>query len=242
MGGGFIQTDHGRLPVPAPATQHLLEGFVFVDDGIGGERITPTGAAILRHLEPSAVVPTGTYRAAETGHGFGTRTLPGMPNLLRVRKYILQAEHLPDEAVAVIEFMVDDQSPEDLAVGLDVLRDRPDVLEVLQSAAVGKKGRLGHSIQVLANAPSLDAVAAACFEQTTTIGLRYRMENRKVLARRELSASDGAGVKVVGRPGGTTVKADMDDIGQRALGHAAREQLRRRIEQDALAGDDDGRQ
>jgi uncharacterized protein (TIGR00299 family) protein len=240
VGGGFIQTDHGRLPVPAPATQHLLEGFAFVDDGVSGERITPTGAAILRHLEPTTVMPKGAYRSAETGHGFGSRTLAGVPNLLRVRRYVLQAGVAADEEVVVIEFMVDDQSPEDLAVALDTLRDRQDVLEVLQSPAVVKKGRLGHTIQVLAT--SLDSVADACFQQTTTIGLRYRMENRKVLERREVAVTDGVSVKIVERPGGTTAKTDMDDIRRHASDHQQRELLRRRLETQAPTGDDHERQ
>ena len=53
LGAGTVETAHGRLPIPAPATLRLLEGFPIRDDGIGGERVTPTGAAILRHLKPS---------------------------------------------------------------------------------------------------------------------------------------------------------------------------------------------
>jgi uncharacterized protein (TIGR00299 family) protein len=240
VGGGFIQTDHGRLPVPAPATQLLLQGFPFVDDGIGGERITPTGAAILRYIEPATALPKGTYRSAETGHGFGTRTLPGVPNMLRARRYILQADAEVDEQVAVIEYMVDDQTPEDLAIALDTLRESPGVLEVLQTPAVGKKGRLGHAVQVLAAAESLERVAAACFEQTTTIGLRYRLEHRKVLSRQEVTVSDDVSVKIAERPGGSTVKAEMDDIGRRAQNHQQREQLRRRVESAAPIEDDHG--
>ena len=52
MGGGRVKTAHGLLPVPAPATELLLRGFEFIDDGISGERITPTGAAILKFLKP----------------------------------------------------------------------------------------------------------------------------------------------------------------------------------------------
>ncbi|MDX2343002.1 MAG: LarC family nickel insertion protein [Acidimicrobiia bacterium] len=239
VGGGLIQTDHGALPVPAPATQRLLRGFRFVDDGVSGERITPTGAAILPHLDPTSGLAAGAFRSTETGHGFGTRSLPGIPNLLRSRHYVLDTGVSNDEQVVVVEFMVDDQTPEDLAIALDNIRDCPDVLEAVQTPAYGKKGRLGHAIQVLATAAALDPVAQACFEQTTTIGLRYRVESRKVLSRREGPSGEGVSVKVVERPGGPTAKADISDVGLHAPGHQQRQQLRRDVESTALAEGDD---
>ena len=231
VGGGLIDTDHGKLPVPAPATQLLLDGFRFVDDGIGGERITPTGAAILRYLDPAEGLPQRVCRSAETGHGFGTRELPGMANVLRARCYVTTGDSPADEQIAVIEFMVDDQTPEDLAVGLDALRDRPGVLEVLQTAVVAKKGRMGHAIQVLTTIDAFDGAVQACFGETTTIGLRYRFEHRKVLPRTEGPSQGRVAVKAVARPGETTtVKAAVDDIRRQAVGHAERERLRRRVE------------
>lgn len=231
VGGGLIDTEHGKLPVPAPATQLLLDGFRFVDDGIGGERITPTGAAILRYLDPAEGLPQRVCRSAETGHGFGTRDLPGMANVLRARCYVTTGDSPADEQIAVIEFIVDDQTPEDLAVGLDALRDRPGVLEVLQTAVVAKKGRMGHAIQVLTTMDAFDGTVQACFAETTTIGLRYRFEHRKVLPRTEVASQEGISVKAVARPGGTTTtKAAVDDIRRQAVGHAERERLRRRVE------------
>ncbi len=235
VGGGLVATDHGRLPVPAPATQLLLKGFPFVDDGIGGERITPTGAAILRYLDPSLGLPSGILHSAETGHGFGTRELPGIANLLRVRCYAAACGSSSETQVAVIEFMVDDQTPEDLAVGLDILRDQPGVLEVLQTAVVAKKGRMGFSILVLAEPASLEQTVQTCFEQTTTIGVRYRYEKRTVLPRTEFSGVTDVSVKVVDRPGGAeTAKAEMDDIARQAHRHDDRQRLRRRVEAAAL--------
>lgn len=238
LGGGFIETDHGRLPIPAPATQLLLRGYVVVDDGVSGERITPTGAAILRHLDPSFGLPMGSFVSAETGQGFGTRTLPGMANMLRTRFYETR-EVAIDEQVGVIEFLVDDQTPEDLAIGLTALRDLPEVLDVLQSPVVTKKGRMGHAIQVITGPNSMDQAAATVFEQTTTIGLRYRLEHRKVLSRLEETGLNEVAVKVVTRPDGRpSAKADMDDIHCNAHGHLERERLRRRVESAALHADE----
>jgi uncharacterized protein (DUF111 family) len=81
LGSGLVKTEHGMLPVPTPATAMLLEGFAFHDDGRPGERVTPTGAAILRHLNCAARgdAPLGKLKCA--GYGFGTRKLTGMSNV-----------------------------------------------------------------------------------------------------------------------------------------------------------------
>ena len=132
LGAGRIATAHGPLPVPAPATAVLLEGFPVIDDGIGGERVTPTGAAILRHLAAAPGLPHEPLRLSRCGIGFGTRTLPGISNVLRLMGFEGDAGAPAVEAVGVIAFEVDDQTPEDLATGLDALRARDDVLDVVQ--------------------------------------------------------------------------------------------------------------
>ncbi len=243
VGGGFIQTAHGRLPVPAPATQLLLQGFPFIDDGVHGERITPTGAAILRHLNPTLQWPAGAFEAAGTGHGFGTRKLPGLANMLRARCYRRCGDSAANTKVAVFEFVVDDQTPEDLAAGIDALRRQKGILEVLQIPAACKKGRMGHVLQVLASPEHEEQVAEACFRETTTIGLRHRLEDRVVLPRIERVGPDGIAVKTVKRPhGALTAKAAMEDIETHAEGYDDRQRLRRRTEAAALKENhDEGR-
>jgi uncharacterized protein (TIGR00299 family) protein len=236
LGHGRIRTRHGWLPVPAPATARLIEGMPVHDDGIGGERVTPTGAAILRQLQPSAELPPGTWRLRRIGHGFGSRRLDGVSNVLRALVYERDddAPRGGGDRVAVVTFEVDDQTPEALAVGLDHLRAHPDVLDVVQVPALGKRGRLATQIQLLVRPDALDAVIEQCFLQTTTIGLRHRIEARATLLRSERLAA-GVEVKVVERPGGRrTVKAAVEatrDLGD----HAAREERRRAAE--AIADD-----
>ena len=233
LGCGRVATAHGPLPVPAPATALLLEGFSMFDDGIGGERVTPTGAAILRHLGAAAPAPAGARRLVGSGIGFGTRRLPGLSNVLRV----LVTERAPaapgHREMAVISFEVDDQTAEDLAAGLDRIRAVAGVHDALQMPAFGKKGRLATHIQVLAAPAALEAAVAACFHETSTIGLRTQMVAGRTLPRSTAAvAVDGRSVRVkrVERPGGaTTGKAESDDL-LAAEGHAARMRLRRAAE------------
>jgi uncharacterized protein (DUF111 family) len=142
-----------------------------------------------------------------------------------------------DERVAVIAFEVDDQSAEELAVGLDALRAVEGVLDVIQLPAFGKKGRLASQIQVLVRPEGLDAAIDRCFAETTTIGLRWRIEARAVLAREVVSVPAQRGeveVKVVTRPGGArTAKAEVDQAGGDS--HAARTGQRHGAEARALS-------
>lgn len=214
MGSGVVETAHGILPVPAPATVILLEGLPVVHDAVPGERVTPTGAAIVRNLRPSVNPPSNPMMIDRCGHGFGTKKLPGMSNILRVLSY--ESAELPlTDRVGVVRFEVDDQTPEDLAVGLDRLRERSDVLDVTQSSVTGKKGRMASHIQVLARPEAVEAVIEACFRETATIGVRFGTESRVVLQRRLEVVSvgeEGTRVKTSERPGGPTSKAEMDDV------------------------------
>ena len=234
LGGGVVRTAHGMLPLPAPATALLLEGFSTVDDGIGGERVTPTGAAILRYLGANAPAPAGSRTLRASGIGFGTRTLPGRSNVLRVlvSDRAAPAPGPMARILAVIEFEVDDQTAEDLAVGLDRVREIVGVRDVTQAPMFGKKGRMATHIQVLAEPEALDAAAAACFAQTTTIGLRTRLTEARALPREstEVAAAGRAlRVKRVRRPGGDTAKVEIDDL-RDVDTHAARARLRARTE------------
>lgn len=241
LGSGRVSTAHGPLPVPAPAAARLLEGMPCFFDGVDGERVTPTGAALLRHLKPSfgALSPPGVLRAA--GVGFGSRELTGVSNVLRA---LVFAEGSPAETlaprvavrerVAVAEFEVDDQTAEDLAVALDRVRGISGVLDVVQVPVFGKKGRLTTGVRVLAVPERLSAVVRACFEETTTLGVRTRVDDRARLVRASATIDvDGRLVRVkrAKRPDGTvTTKAEIEDLATGADGRHAREDRRRRAE------------
>ena len=244
LGGGRVNTAHGWLPVPAPATALLLQGFATMDDGVGGERVTPTGAAILRHLCGGNLPSRDPRRLRRTGIGFGTRTLPGIPNCVRLLAFtqmpVIQTPAAQGHReLGIIEFEVDDQSAEELAMGLDRLRTHPDIFDVVQMPVFGKKGRMMTHVRALVRADALDEAVGACFRETTTIGLRHHRVSGAALARRSDTVEVGGRtvrVKSVERPGGRTAKAEADDVLAQD-GHAARAALRREAEQAVLAGD-----
>jgi len=227
LGGGRVTTAHGLLPVPAPATARLLRGLPVVDDGIGGERVTPTGAAILRALEPAPGGVSGTLVAS--GYGFGGRVLAGVPNCIQV--LLLEPgpgmPALQSDRVLELAFEVDDQSPEDLAAGLDRLRAMDGVLSVTTLQAIGKAGRPTLQVRVLGRPERHRDLVEACFRETTTIGLRWRETARWVLARRSAAVSlEGRDleVKLVRRPDGESAKAE-----QRSLAEIEGQDRRRRL-------------
>ena len=230
LGSGRVLTAHGVLPVPAPATTILLRGLPVIDDGVGGERVTPTGAAIVKHLDPTPAPPSMPVLMGRTGIGFGSATLPGVPNILRLMAFD-EVTPASTGTIGVVRFEVDDQSAEDMAVGLENLRGREDVLDVVQSPVYGKKGRMATHIQVLTVPAAIDDVIDACFRETTTIGVRFGLENRMVLDRHIETLGDGGPrVKTTARPGGVSVKAEMDDLAD-AGDHLARVRRRSDVEE-----------
>jgi uncharacterized protein (TIGR00299 family) protein len=239
IGSGRVQTSHGVLPVPAPATALLLEGFATIDDGIVGERVTPTGAAILRWLGCEHGTGSATKRLQGSGLGFGSKNFPGLSNCLRVLVFdqieaVASAGH---RELAVITFEIDDQTPEDLAMGLERLRGMGGVHDVLQMTAFGKKGRSMAHVQILVRPESVEEVAEACFRETTTIGLRTQLVRGSVLPRGTAEVDvngEKLRVKLVDRPGGFTGKTEADDV-RSVADHAARVKLRREAEHRAVA-------
>ena len=240
LGSGRVHSAHGALPLPAPAVVNLLTGFAFFDDGLPGERVTPTGAAILRHLNCASGVGSRPGRLTASGLGFGSRKLPGLANVLRVLVFDMTQAPAADE-VALLAFEVDDQTAEDLALALERLRARDGVLDVVQSPVYGKKGRMAAQVQVLAQPQRLTAVIECCFAETTTLGVRHQVLARSVLEREETVVTDAAGlavrVKLARRPDGVvSAKAESDDV--RAGGErSGRENLRRVSEAKALRGE-----
>jgi uncharacterized protein (TIGR00299 family) protein len=212
LGGGRMQTAHGLLAAPAPATAFLLEGLAVHDDGVLGERVTPTGAAIARYV--ATVLPKGraSGRLLATGYGAGTRILPGVANVLIAR--LVQADMdmaTRIEDVTILEFDIDDMTAEELAEAVARLRQHPEVIDLVTHPLSGKKGRMATGFRLILPLGAEDAVSAACFTQTSTIGLRLRYERRRCLPRE--AKGETPRIKRIARPDGSvTAKAEADDL------------------------------
>ena len=223
--------------VPAPATAILLEGFASSTTASAGERVTPTGAAILRHLcDPVAPPRRAPRRLVGSGHGFGTRKLPGSQQLPARAGLRAGGGCRPASGSPCSECEIDDQTGEDLASGIERLRAHAGVLDVDPGAGVRQEGPDGDATaRARRDRSARETVLAAIFEETTTIGVRHALVERMALPRRaETVEIDGrrVGARSSSGPSGPTAKAEADDVAG-AGGHAAREALRRRAEERA---------
>lgn len=234
LGGGRINSAHGILPIPAPATSLILEGFQFHDDGILGERITPTGAAILKYLVSHHSTTNYHGELKAQGFGFGSKKMNGISNVLRILHFQTAASEPEPESsfVSSLEFEIDDQSPEELALGLEKIRAIAGVLDVIQYAVAGKKNRLTTAIRILCKPSEEVEITQACFRYTTTLGIRSTASRRSELKRELITVhieNKSYQVKSAQRPGGMTKKADIDYL-RDAGSHAELQKLKSEIE------------
>lgn len=180
VGTGFVECEHGTIPVPAPATLELLKGIPIYSKGIKAELVTPTGACILKTLSKSfGVVPEMKVR--KIGYGAGSRDLE-IPNLLRV--YIGETnngEYEKDEVI-LIETNLDNMSPELFDYTCETLL-KQGVLDVFMTPIFMKKTRPATMLSVLTTPDKLDKAISIIFAETTTLGVRIQRVERKKLVR-----------------------------------------------------------
>ena len=186
VGSGTVQCAHGTLPVPAPATLALLGNAPVYSDGPAMERVTPTGAAILRMLDIT-YAPLPAMRIAASGYGAGGRDTPGQPNLVRLLVGEESAQEIHEEPIAIIETVIDDSSPQLLAYVSELLLEA-GAWDVYRVAVQMKKGRAGVQLTVLCQPDLLPTLRALIFRETTTIGLHWRIEHKAALAREFIDA------------------------------------------------------
>jgi uncharacterized protein (TIGR00299 family) protein len=188
VGSGTVVCQHGTLPVPAPATLALLGDAPVYAAGPAMERVTPTGAALLRMLDVRyGQLPA--VRIQSSGYGAGGRDTPGEPNLLRLligeSNVETQAEvglAEQSESIAIIETVIDDSSPQLLGYVSELLL-AAGAWDVYRVAVQMKKGRTGVQLTVLCRPDLVPALRDLVLRETTTIGLHWRIENKIALAR-----------------------------------------------------------
>ncbi len=219
LGAGFVETDHGRLPLPAPATLELLRGVPTVPAHIQWESVTPTGAAILRSLvDEYTALPAMTVESI--GYGAGNERDGPLPNVLRV--VLGRTSTTQSDRVVVLEAHLDDLVPEHF----DHLMERlfeARALDVSIHHLQMKKNRPGFAVRVVARPSERLALANLLFAESTTLGVRVAESDRLVLPRtmRRVDTPYGKiAVKVAtDDEGRERVSAEYDDCKRAARRH-----------------------
>ncbi len=181
VGSGTVKCAHGTLPVPAPATLALIGDAPVYAAGPPMERVTPTGAALLRMLDVSyGTLPA--MRVETRGYGAGGRDTPGEPNLLRILIGESADAMGESEPIAVIETVIDDSTPQLLAYVSELLLEA-GAWDVYRVPVQMKKGRTGVQVTVLSSPERAPALRELLLRETTTIGLHWRIEHKVALER-----------------------------------------------------------
>jgi len=177
VGSGTVQTEHGMLPVPAPATAALLAGKPIYSRGPDVELTTPTGAALAVTLARD-FGPLPAMRIASIGHGAGDRDFRQQPNVLRV--LIGERSAAPESTlVSVIEANIDDSSPQVLGYALERLMEA-GALDATLTPLQMQKNRPGALLRVIARPEDQERLARIVFDETSTLGLRIHAAERRV--------------------------------------------------------------
>jgi len=217
LGEGTVKTAHGVLPIPAPATIRLLEGFSVRHGPPGsGELTTPTGAALLKVLSKGNA--PAEYSPTRSGYGAGTRDIHGQLNALRIilgEASVEQHDHPQVEHLHVLSADIDDMSPEELAGAVETLRAQ-GALDVVLLATTMKKGRPGTRVEALVKAADLARLEEKILLQFTTLGVKRVDVVRTALARESKVVRFGGHelrAKVATLPDGTRrTKVEFDDL------------------------------
>jgi uncharacterized protein (TIGR00299 family) protein len=180
VGSGTVNTEHGVLPVPAPATAALLRDTPIYSRGPALELTTPTGAAVMTALaERFGAMPP--MRVAKIGYGAGDKDFREHANVLRVM--VGDASAATEAAsVSVIEANLDDSSPQVIGYAMERLLEA-GALDATVTAIQMKKGRPGSLLRVIAAPEKQEDLAALVFAETSTLGLRIYQAERRVQER-----------------------------------------------------------
>jgi len=191
VGTGFIQCQHGKLPLPVPAVGELLREIPVIHTGIPAELVTPTGAAVLKTMV-SEFLPQGyqsPWIVEKTGYGAGSRDLVQQPNLLRLQlghKMIAESNSIsgsyPLETICILETAIDDMTPEEIG-GLQEGLLTVGAVDVIIHQVLMKKNRPGYVIQILVPAENESIMVDYLFSHSSTLGIRRREVRRYLLER-----------------------------------------------------------
>ncbi|NJE13155.1 nickel pincer cofactor biosynthesis protein LarC [Thermococcus sp. LS2] len=183
VGTGFVEIEHGKYPIPAPATAELLRGIpIHIDPSIKSELVTPTGALILSELVDG--FGSINLRVERVGYGAGDRDLE-IPNVLRGYLGFLVDDNMSrTKRVALIETNIDDMNPEFYGYVMEKLFEN-GALDVSYTPIYMKKNRPGVKISVICPIDKKDEIIGIIMKETTSIGVRV-FYPEKIEAQREI--------------------------------------------------------
>jgi len=199
VGGGRVDTQHGNLPVPAPATAELLRGAPTYSNGIQRELVTPTGAAIVATMA-SQFGPQPAMTVAAIGLGAGSAELAEQPNVLRLfigetaargADATLSGPVL-DEDIIVLEANLDDMSPQVYGYFAERALEA-GALDVFSIPVQMKKNRPGQLVMVLCKPADREKLSDLLFRETTTLGVRQSNVKRRTLQRESIAVETSFG-------------------------------------------------
>jgi len=212
VGSGSIQIDHGRYPVPAPATVRLLEGLPTTGLDLPGECTTPTGAALVATLTAGAVPPPNLV-VSGSGYGAGSRDSPDHPNVLRL--ILAEIAREPEPQLVMLQADIDDLAPEYVAPAIKAVLDAGAADSVVLPLGM-KKGRPGLRMEALAPLARAEQVAQAIMRHTTTLGVRQWPVQRTILERSDhtlMWRGQAIRCKFIRFPDGTSrAKPEYEDV------------------------------
>ena len=194
VGGGRVETQHGSLPVPAPATAELLRGAPTYSNGIQRELVTPTGAAIVATIA-AEFGPQPEMTVAAIGLGAGSAQLTEQPNVLRL--FVGEAVALRDDAtleedILVLEANLDDMSPQVYGYFAERALEA-GALDVFSIPVQMKKNRPGQLVTVLCKPADREKLTDLLFRETTTLGVRQSHVQRRTLQRESVAVETSLG-------------------------------------------------
>lgn len=232
IGQGTARGPHGPLPLPAPATLELLKGITIFDNGIREELVTPTGAAILTTLaEGAGTLPP--MRLVAIGLGAGSREL-SIPNLVRL--FLGEGEApLSEEAIeplTIVETTLDDMTPQLFEPLMERLLEA-GAADVYLTPVIMKRSRPGVVLTVSCLPDRVPTLTDLIFQETTTLGVRWREHRRVRLAREmlRLPTSHGPLTFKIARRGGRVVQVSPEFEEVRRLARERRLPLRALLDQ-----------
>lgn len=233
VGGGMVVCAHGTFPVPAPATADLLRGIPTYSAHIQKELVTPTGAALIRALEPT-FGQQPAMQVEQIGYGAGTRNPKDFPNVLRLSIGEASASDTL-ETVTVLETALDDLSPQLLAHVTETALAQ-GALDVMLTPVIMKKGRPGSLLTILCSDADSLALQRLILTETSTLGIRIRQDRRVALDRVHATVLTPYGdIRIkVGSQDGAELNAapEFEDCRAAALQHSVPVKL---VQQAAIA-------